>query len=59
MLGEPKRDLERVVDLLWETAESGNVAALKALYEHYRRDQEPKEQPQDDWAKLYAIDGSA
>jgi hypothetical protein len=59
MAAEPARDLARVVDLLWDKAEGGNVAAMKALYEHYRRDEKPEEKPQDDWAKLYAIDGSA
>jgi hypothetical protein len=36
---ETPRTRERVLDLLWQKAESGNVAAQKALYDIYRQEE--------------------
>jgi hypothetical protein len=52
-MDEPERNLDRVLDLLWGKADSGNVVAMKALYEHYRRDEEPEQQQDDGWAAIY------
>lgn len=50
---KPKRDADRVLDLLWERAEAGSVTAQKVLYEHYRRGGSQDEQPESDWSAIY------
>jgi hypothetical protein len=55
---KPKRDLARVLDLLWEQAEEGSVTAQKALYDHYRRDEESEAPEGDAWSAIYGEGGN-
>jgi hypothetical protein len=53
---EGDRGLDRVLDLLWMRAEAGNVAAQKALYEIYSRDEgekQPEAPAEDSWESIY------
>jgi hypothetical protein len=49
---KPNRDFDRVLDLLWASAESGSVSAQKALFEHYRSDADDNA-PSADWEAIY------